>query len=124
MNGWLTSDHAAYLAAEVFEAGGLHEFVIDTGFSGFLYLPEDTIVDWGLSFLSSVPVALADQSIVIADVYQATIMWFGGSQRISVLAGPSGCDALLGMELLEGCRIELEPNDQRGTSRKALAKAR
>lgn len=108
MNGWLTSDHAAYLAAEVFEAGGSHEFVIDTGFNGFLYIPEDTISDWSLSFVSSVPVALADQSVMIADVYQATIVWFGLSQRVSVLAGPSGCDSLLGMELLEGCRIELD----------------
>lgn len=108
MNGWLTSDHAAYLAVEVFEAGGPHEFVIDTGFNGFLYIPEDAIADWGLSFVSSVPIALADQSVTIADVYQATIIWFGVSQRVSVLAGPSGCDSLLGMELPEGCRIELD----------------
>jgi len=108
VNGWLTSDHAAYIAADVFEADGACEFVIDTGFSGFLYIPDDTITGWGLSFVSSVPIALADQSIVIADVYEATITWFGVSQRVSVLAGPSGCDSILGMELLEGCRIELD----------------
>lgn len=92
----------------MFEAAGSHEFVIDTGFNSFLYIPEDTIAEWGLSFVSSVPVALADQTVMIADVYQATIIWFGVSQRVSVLAGPSGCDSLLGMELLEGCRVELD----------------
>lgn len=108
MNGWLTSDHAAYVAGEVFEAGGSHDLVIDTGFSGFLYIAEDTIAAWGLSFVSSIPIALADQSLTVADMYEATINWFGVSQRVSVLAGPSGCDSLLGMELLEGCRIELD----------------
>ena len=108
MIGWLTSDHAGYVAAEVVEAGGTHELVVDTGFGGFLYIPEDTISTWGLSFVSSVPVALADQSTVIVDVYEAAIIWFGVTLRVSVLAGPSGCDSLLGMELLEGCRIELD----------------
>jgi clan AA aspartic protease len=108
MNGWLTSDHAAWVAAELIEAGSAHEFVIDTGFSGFVYIPEDTISKWGLSFVSSVPMALADQRILIVDVYEVAIVWFGASQRVSVLSGPSGCDSLLGMELLEGCRIELD----------------
>lgn len=108
VNGWLSSDHAAYVAADVVEAGGAPELLIDTGFGGFLYIPEDTISTWGLSFVSSVPIALADQSIMIADVYEATIVWFGAPQRVSVLSGPSGCDSLLGMELLEGCRIELD----------------
>ncbi len=108
MNGWLSSDHAAYVAAEVVEAGCAHDLVLDTGFSGFLYIPEDTISMWNLSFVSCIPIGLADQSIMIADVYEATIVWFGTSQRVSVLSGPSGCDSLLGMELLEGCRIELD----------------
>jgi predicted aspartyl protease len=45
---------------------------------------------------------------VIADAYECTVVWFGISLRVSVLAGPSGCDRLVGMELLEGCRIELD----------------
>lgn len=61
MIGWLTSNHAAYVAAEVVEAGGTHELVIDTGFGGFLYISEDTISTWGLSFVSSVPIALAEE---------------------------------------------------------------
>ena len=34
--------------------------------------------------------------------------WFSAAKRVPVLAGPSGCDSLLGMQLLEGCRIELD----------------
>ena len=51
---------------------------------------------------------LANQSVVIADVFEATVVWFSGKHRVSVIAGPSGCDSLVGMELLEGCRIDLD----------------
>ena len=64
MNGTLTSDHTAYLSPVIQEAGGDHEVDIDTGFIGFLYLPEDTISSWGLHFVSNVPMVLADQSTV------------------------------------------------------------
>lgn len=90
------------------EAGGEHEVIIDTGFTGFLYLPEDTISSWGLHFVSNIPMLLADQSTAIADVYEATVVWFGSPLRVPVLAGPSGSVSLLGMGFLEGCRMELD----------------
>ena len=108
MKGWLSSDHAPYIASIVMESGGEHEFIIDTGFSGSLYVPEDTIETWELPFVSSLPITLADQSTIVVDVFEATIVWFAASVRVPVLAGPPGCDSLLGMELLEGCRIELD----------------
>lgn len=108
MKGALTSDHTAYLSPVIQEAGGDHEVVVDTGFTGFLYLPEDTISSWGLHFVSNVPMVLADQTTVIADVYEATVVWFGSPLRVPVLAGPSGSVSLLGMGFLEGCRIELD----------------
>ena len=51
---------------------------------------------------------LADQSVIIADIYEATMDWFGSSHQVTVTAGSTGCDSLLGMRLLEGCRIELD----------------
>ena len=51
---------------------------------------------------------LADQSVLIADVFEATLVWFSVHHRVPVIAGPSGCDSLVGMELLEGCRIDLD----------------
>ena len=108
MKGRLSSDHAAYLAPVVLEADGEYELIVDTGFNGHLYIPEDKIEAWGLPFLLSLPIRLADQSTVIADVYEATIVWFDVSVRAVVLSGPSACEALLGMELLEGCRLELD----------------
>ena len=108
MRGWLSSDHAPYIAPVMVEAGGEHQIVIDTGFNGSLYVPEDSIETWNLPFLSSVEIALADQSTVVVEVFEATVAWFGDSVRVQVLAGPPGCESLLGMEPLEGCRIELD----------------
>ena len=51
---------------------------------------------------------LANQSVAIADVFEATVVWFSVKHRVPVGADRSGCDSLLGMELLEGCRIELD----------------
>ena len=90
------------------EAGIGREFVVDTGFSGSLYLPEDKIADCNLLFITSTPMVLANQSVVIADVFEATVVWFSVKHRVPVIAGSSGCDSLLGMEFLEGCRIDLD----------------
>ncbi len=108
MKGRLHSDHTPYVVVEVLEAGVIQEFVVDTGFTGSLYLPEDKIADWTLAFITSAPMVLANQSVIIADVFEATVVWFSVEHRVPVIAGPSGCDSLLGMELLEGCRIDLD----------------
>jgi clan AA aspartic protease len=108
VKGRLASDHTPYVTVEVKEAGVGREFVVDTGFSGFLYLPEDKIAQWNLLFITSAPMVLANQSVVIADVFEATVVWFSVNHRVPVVAGPSGCDSLLGMELLVGCRIDLD----------------
>jgi clan AA aspartic protease len=108
VKGPLTPDHSAYIDVEILEAVSECHVVIDTGFAGSLYIPEDMIADWGLQFVTSAPIALADNTELIADVYEATVTWFGVSVRVPVLAGPAGSDPLLGMEILEGCRIELD----------------
>ena len=68
MKGRLASDHTPDVTIEVQEAGVGSEFVVDTGFSGSLYLPEDKIADWNLLFITSARMVLANQSVVIADV--------------------------------------------------------
>ena len=56
MKGRLDSDHTPYVTVEVLEAGVVgREFVVDTGFSGSLYLPEDIITQWNLLFITSAP---------------------------------------------------------------------
>lgn len=109
MIGRIAPDLTPYITVELPKTAGIrHEFVVDTGFTGALYVPEQTIAEWGLRFITTASMALADQRVVLADIFEATIVWFSVEHRISVVAGPTGCDSLLGMELLEGCRIELD----------------
>ena len=56
----------------------------------------------------SATVSLADGSTMIADLYEAKIVWFGATVRVPVLAEPPLCDSLVGMKLLAGGRIELD----------------
>jgi predicted aspartyl protease len=107
VNGRLTSDQTPYVTLAISETAE-QEWVVDTGFGGALYLSDDKIADLNLSFLTSAPIILANQSVVIPDVFEATIMWFSTARRVAVIAGPVGCEGLVGMELLKGCRIELD----------------
>lgn len=106
VQGRLTFDYTPYIPLTI--AGSLRECVIDTGFGGALYLSEDKIASLNLPFLTSAPIILANQSVVITDVFEATVMWFSVARRGAVIAGPVGSDTLVGMELLKGCRIELD----------------
>lgn len=108
MKGRLTPEYTPYVELEVIEAGGEQEMVVDTGFNDYLYLPEDTIVDWQLPFITNSPVSYADGSTAVTDLYEANVVWFGTTVRVTVLAGPLGCDLIVGMGLLIGCRIELD----------------
>lgn len=66
----------------------------------------------GLPFITSTSIVVANQNVVLADLFEATVVWFFVDHRVPVVAGPSGCDSLLGMELLKGCRIDLDRQAQ------------
>lgn len=74
------------------------EFVIDTGFTGFLTLPEAAAVALGLDFLRRMPANLADDSTINLSVYALTIVWNGDVREVEVLA--TGRRPLLGTLLL------------------------
>jgi clan AA aspartic protease len=75
------------------------EFVIDTGFTGTITLPAQTIVSLNLPYLHSMPADLADDTTIDIPVHAATIIWSGAECDVRILA--IGHRPLLGMELLE-----------------------
>jgi clan AA aspartic protease len=76
------------------------DFVIDTGFTGFLTLPEAAVVALGLPFLESIPANLANDTEVELPVYEAIILWNGQEVAVRILA--TGRRPLLGTALLSG----------------------
>ena len=54
--------------------------VLDTGFSGFLTLPEALINKLGWPWLNRHAVTLADGSLQVLEAYEAVIFWDGESR--------------------------------------------
>jgi len=82
------------------------EAAIDTGFNGFLTLPEDTINALALRLQGTRSATLAEGSTVVLDVYRATILWHGQARAVQALAAEGG--SLIGMSLLYGNRVTLD----------------
>ena len=75
------------------------EFVIDTGFTGFLTLPPQDIAALALAFRHRTPAHLADGSEIQIPVHDATIVWNGSDLNVRVLG--TGHRPLLGTALLK-----------------------
>lgn len=82
------------------------EFVIDTGFAGFLTLPPAAIAALSLPYQYDMPANLADDSEVQLPVYDAAIVWNGVERAVPVLA--TGRRPLLGTELLRGNELVIQ----------------
>jgi clan AA aspartic protease len=82
------------------------EAVIDTGYNGHLTLPSELVSRLGLPFAGHRRGKLADGSVTILDVHLASIVWHGLERDVLVLQAAGG--ALVGMALLEGCRLTVE----------------
>jgi len=49
---------------------------------------------------------LGDGSIAAFDIYSGTVLWHGEAKRVEI--NVSTAEALIGMELLRGCRLEID----------------
>ena len=76
------------------------EFVIDTGFAGFLTMPPAAVAALKLPFFYKMPANLADDSNITVEVYTTTILWQGKERDVEILA--MGKRPLIGRALLHG----------------------
>ena len=75
------------------------EFVIDTGFTGYLAIPPEAVALMNLPFRLDVPANLADNSEVLLPIHRGTIIWDGEERDVLVVA--TGQRPLLGTALLD-----------------------
>lgn len=80
--------------------------VIDTGFTGFLSLPNDIINELDLPWSYRDRGTLGDGSEVLFDIYDAVAIWDGKSQEIEVNSAET--DPLIGMSMLRGYRLQVD----------------
>ena len=109
ITGKITTNREAIIELEVI---GLNqsrekvEAVIDTGFNGYLTLPNDLINYLKLQRAGSRHVTLGDGNVVVLDVYLAMVLWHGQQREVLALQADGG--PLIGMSLLYGNRLMLE----------------
>lgn len=94
------------LVVTVHDAGGnTHslEAMVDTGFNGFMTLPNKTIRQLGLKKSGDVQIILADGRAQSCAVYRAVVDWDGIPVDMEVEA--ADFKPLVGMALLRGFRL-------------------
>ncbi len=75
------------------------DFVVDTGFTGFLTLPVAAVTAMRLPFDHEEAASLADDSVIGIAIHVAIILWNGAERPVSVIA--TGRRPLLGTAMLD-----------------------
>ena len=80
--------------------------VIDTGYTGDLMLPRDTIEALQLSLRGVQEATLGDDSVAIFEIYTGSVIWDGTIRKVEINAAE--VSALIGMGLIENFKLEIE----------------
>ena len=112
ITGKITANREAIIELEIIgsdQKSEKVEAVIDTGFNGYLTLPNDLINCFKLHPAGSRHVTLGDGNVVVLDMYLAKVLWHGQEREVLILEAEGG--PLVGMSLLYGSRVMLEVVD-------------
>jgi clan AA aspartic protease len=85
------------------------EFVIDTGFTGELCLPLESVSLMGLTFRHDTFANLADNTEVSLPPHEATVLWDGVERDVLIVA--TGRRPLLGTALLDEQELVIQFTD-------------
>lgn len=113
MHGEVTPDREAVLRLPIRGPQREEEIVaiLDTGFNGYLTLPQHLVSTLGLKYHSETEATLADGSTLALRKYEAHLLWEGRERKILILETDGGI--LVGMSLLYGNRVTLDLIDGR-----------
>ena len=83
--------------------------IIDTGFTDFLTVPRQVIEELGLRFRESMAYELANGDLDMFDLYEGKVLWDDRWREVIVSLAEGG--PLVGMGLMEGCRLSVDVTD-------------
>ena len=86
-----------------------YDVIVDTGFTGWLTLPEADIRELGLAGVGYRDSVTASGNTESFDYYKTWVLWHGRLHEIEVFQTID--QPLLGMELLEGSRVAVDAWD-------------
>ena len=84
------------------------EALVDTGFNGFLLIPESVAHDCKLKELGSIKYLMANGKPALAKTYEAEISWLQSRIKVQVITSEADF-SLIGMELLKHAKTVLHP---------------
>ncbi|MCX5795322.1 MAG: hypothetical protein NTY77_07515 [Elusimicrobia bacterium] len=82
--------------------------LVDTGYDGYLMLPQTLIDSLNLTYLADTKYQTADGKVAYGATYLTEIQWLDRKEQIEV-DSTQGDIALLGLALLYSCRMEMAP---------------
>jgi len=93
-------------------SGNPIEAIVDTGFTGALLISQAVADQAQLQIRATEYFTLADGSTATALIARGSVIWFDRERTVDILVAEAS-DVLLGVELLEGCRlvIDFDSND-------------
>ncbi len=115
MEGMINSRIEAVVSVPLEGADGRFrevEFVIDTGFNGYMTLTPTLALELGLEVYELIPMDLADGSRTLIPSYYVYVIWDDDRQLVS--AGALGDFPTIGMSLLEGYDLIIQVREEVG----------
>ncbi len=109
ISGSVSGDQQAVVTIEIIDGDGAPRalgVILDTGFTGYLTLPSESIEQLALPFVGQRTFELANGELFRFDAYLAAVAWHGSLRDALVLLSDS--TPLLGMTLLWGSRMTLD----------------
>lgn len=82
------------------------EVVVDTGYTGWMSLPESIINEIGFDYVGMRPATLANGQTIPAAAYNAGLLWHG--QPVDVVVQALDSKPMVGAELLAGSRLTID----------------
>jgi clan AA aspartic protease len=108
MQGYVNTSYEAVISLVIKHDSKLKSInaVIDTGFTGFLSLPQSIIDELELPWSYSDFATLGDGSETLFDIHDANVIWDGQFREIEINSADT--ESLLGMNMLRGYRLEVD----------------
>jgi clan AA aspartic protease len=108
MQGYVNTSYEAIISLVIKHDSKLKSInaVIDTGFTGFLSLPQSIIDELELPWSYSDFATLGDGSETLFDIHDANVIWDGQFREIEINSADT--EPLLGMSMLRGYRLEVD----------------
>jgi clan AA aspartic protease len=109
IRGVVTENHEGIVRLSIFGRQNQTErieAVVDTGYDGWLSLPQSLIHDLELPWLTHGRAVLADGSECVFNVHEGEVLW--DRRRILIEVDASETMPLVGMQLLEGFELTMK----------------